>query len=170
MLRPQPEPRTLAEFTEYTKSWDRPAGLEPKAEFQSPWSGASPPPSHSLPAAIAGKAAARFGQETWDRYHKNLLRAYFVENRDVSNTDVLTQVAHETDIETELFEEVLATREQDFKAQVFAEYNEALSSGINGVPAVVIDNRFLISGAVEVEQYRNALAHYREIRDKENED
>tara|TARA_B100000085_G_scaffold49757_1_gene43048 strand:+ start:400 stop:681 length:282 start_codon:yes stop_codon:yes gene_type:complete len=93
-----------------------------------------------------------------------------VENRDVSNTDVLTQVAHETDIERELFEEVLATREQDFKAQVFAEYNEALSSGINGVPAVVIDNRFLISGAVEVEQYRKALAHYREIRDEENED
>ena len=170
LLRPQPEQRSLAEFTEYTKSWERPAGLEPKAEFQSPWSGTSSPPSHSLPAAIAGKTAATFGQETWRRYHNKLLRAYFIENRDVSSSDVLLKVAHETDIDTHAFEEVRMASEEDFEKQVFAEYNEALSSGINGVPAVVIDNRFLISGAVEVEQYRKALAHYREIRDKENND
>ena len=30
LLRPQPEQRSLAEFTEYTKSWGRPAGLDLK--------------------------------------------------------------------------------------------------------------------------------------------
>ena len=170
LLRPQPEQRSLAEFTEYTKSWERPAGLEPKAEFNSPWSGSSPPPSHSLPAAIAGKTAATFSQETWRRYHNKLLRAYFIENRDVSSSDVLLQVAHEADIDTDAFEEVRTSNQEHFEKQVFAEYNEALSSGITGVPAIVIDNKFLISGAVEVEQYQKALAHYREIRDKENND
>ena len=98
------------------------------------------------------------------------MRAYFIENRDVSSSDVLLQVAHETDIDTEAFEEVRISNQEHFEKQVFAEYNEALSSGITGVPAVVIDNKFLISGAVEVEQYQKALAHYREIRDKENHD
>jgi predicted DsbA family dithiol-disulfide isomerase len=168
LLRPQPEQRSLAEFIEYTKSWERPAGLEPKAEFNSPWSGSSAPPSHSLPAAIAGKTAATFGQEAWRRYHNKLLRAYFIENRDVSSSGVLLEVANETDIDADAFEEIGMANKEDFEKQVFAEYNEAVSSGINGVPAVVIDNRFLISGAVEVEQYQKALAHYREIRDKEN--
>jgi len=168
LLRPQPEQRTLAEFTEYTKSWERPAGLEPLAEFNSPWSGASPPPSHSLPAAIAGKTAATFGQETWRRYHQNLLRAYFIGNRDISSSEVLLEVARETDIDIGVFEETLKANGKDFESQVFAEYNEALSSGVNGVPAVVIDNRYLISGAVEVEHYQKALAHYRQIRDDEN--
>lgn len=98
------------------------------------------------------------------------MQAYFIENRDVSSSDVLLQIAHETDIDTDAFEEVRTSNQENFEKQVFAEYNEALSSGINGVPAVVIDNRFLISGAVEVEQYQKALAHYREIRDKENND
>ena len=168
MLRPEPEQRTLAEFTEYTKSWERPAGLEPLAQFNTPWSGASPPPSHSLPSAIAGKTAATFGQETWRRYHQKLLRAYFIENRDNSSSDVLLEVAHEADINTDVFEETRITNGKNFESQVFAEYNEALSSGVNGVPAVVIDNRYLISGAVEVEHYQKALAHYREIRDDEN--
>ena len=167
LLRPQPESRTLQEFTEYTKSWERPAGLEPRAEFTTPWSGASAPPSHSLPAAIASKTAATFGQETWQRYHRNLLKAYFIENRDISSSEELLKIADESEIDKAAFEGVQTTNGENFKKQVFDEYNEALQNGVNGVPAVVIDNRFLISGAVEVEQYQKALDHYREIREKE---
>ncbi len=168
LLRPQPESRTLQDFTEYTKSWERPAGLEPKAGFSTPWSGESAPPSHSLPAAIASKTAATYGPETWQRYHNQLLKAYFIENRDISNSDELLQVAEESNIDKDTFEEVRTTNEENFTKQVFDEYNEALNNGVNGVPAVVVDNRFLISGAVEVEQYQKALTHYREIRHKEN--
>ena len=167
LLRPQPESRTRQEFTEYTKSWERPAGLEPRAEFTTPWSGESAPPSHSLPAAIASKTAATFGQETWQRYHRNLLKAYFIENRDISSSEELLKIADESEIDKAAFEGVQTTNGENFKKQVFDEYNEALQNGVNGVPAVVIDNRFLISGAVEVEQYQKALDHYREIREKE---
>ena len=158
----------MQEFTEYTKSWERPAGLEPKAAFTTPWAGDNPPPSHSLPAAIASKTAATFGQKTWQRYHNKLLKAYFIENRDISGSDELLRVAEESNIDKDKFEEARTTNEANFTKQVFDEYNEALNNGVNGVPGVVIDNRFLISGAVEVEQYRQALNHYREIRDQEN--
>ena len=168
LLRPTPEQRTLSEFTEYTKSWQRPAGLEPRAEFNSPWSGVSPPPSHSLPAAIASKTAGTFGSETWGRYHQSLLRAYFIDNRDISSSEVLLEIANETNIDPKLFEATRSAGEKDFEREVFADYNEALNSGVNGVPAVVIDNRYLISGAVDVEHYQKALTHYREIRDAEN--
>jgi predicted DsbA family dithiol-disulfide isomerase len=96
------------------------------------------------------------------------LEAYFIENRDISNTTELLQVAEESDIAKATFEEVRTANEEKFTKQVFDEYNEAIANGISGVPAVVIDNRFLISGAVEVEQYQKALEHYREIRKKEN--
>lgn len=96
------------------------------------------------------------------------MEAYFIENRDISNTTELLQVAEESDIAKATFEEVRTANEEKFTKQVFDEYNEAIANGINGVPAVVIDNRFLISGAVEVEQYQKALEHYREIRKKEN--
>ena len=96
------------------------------------------------------------------------MEAYFIENRDISNTTELLQVAEESDIAKATFEEVRTANEEKFTKQVFDEYNEAIANGISGVPAVVIDNRFLISGAVEVEQYQKALEHYREIRKKEN--
>ena len=96
------------------------------------------------------------------------MEAYFIENRDISNTTELLQVAEESDIAKATFEEVRTANEEKFTKQVFDEYNEAIANGINGVPAVVIDNRFLISGAVEVEQYQKALEHFREIRKKEN--
>ena len=63
LLRPQPEQRSLAEFTEYTKSWGRPAGLEPKAEFNSPWSGSSP----STLALSTGRDSKQNGGDIWSR-------------------------------------------------------------------------------------------------------
>ena len=168
LLRPQSELRDKAEFAEYTKSWERPASLEPLAKFSTPWSGENPPPSHSLPAAVAGKTAATFGEAAWRRYHHQMLRAYFTENRDISDSGVLLNLAHEVDIDKHIFEETLKANKEIFETQIFAEHNEALSSGVNGVPAVVIDNKFLISGAVEIDHYKKALVHYREIESNEN--
>ena len=95
----------------------------------------------------------------------NLMRAYFTENRDISSSDVLLQVVKESGIDVDTFEQTQAENEQQFSRQVFDDYNEATNLGINGVPAVVIDDQYLISGAVDVEHYQKALTHYRELRD-----
>ncbi|MCH2633135.1 MAG: DsbA family protein, partial [Acidimicrobiales bacterium] len=150
LLRPAPEERSTTEFTEYTKTWQRPAALEPKAAFHAPWAGHSSPPSHSLPAALASKTAAKFGRDRWQEFHMNLMRAYFTENRDISSSDVLLQVVKESGIDVDTFEQTQAENEQRFSRQVFDDYNEATNLGINGVPAVVIDDQYLISGAVDV--------------------
>ena len=47
MLRPQPEERPVEKFAAYTRSWERPASLEPTITFNA-WSGDNAPPSHSL--------------------------------------------------------------------------------------------------------------------------
>ena len=158
----------MAAFTEYTKSWERPASLEPLAQFSTPWSGENPPPSHSLPAAVAGKTAATFGEAAWRRYHYQMLRAYFTKNHDISDSDVLLNLAQEVDIDKHIFEKTLEANREIFESQIFAEHNEALSNGVNGVPAVVIGNKDLISGAVEINHYKKALAHYRDIESGES--
>ena len=59
LLRPQPEPgRDLEKFRRYTEGWRRAAQEEPAAEFQV-WSTDEGPPSHSVPAHLVAKAAAR---------------------------------------------------------------------------------------------------------------
>ncbi len=95
----------------------------------------------------------------------NLMRAYFTENRDISSSDVLLQVVKESGIDVDTFEQTQAENEQRFSRQVFDDYHEATNLDINGVPAVVSDDQYLISGAVDVEHYQKALTHYRELRD-----
>ena len=76
LLRPYPEPRTLEEFRAYTESWRRPAAQEDAGRF-TVWSTEEPPPSHSVPPAIAAKAAARQGADAFARYHRALMENYF---------------------------------------------------------------------------------------------
>ena len=40
----------------------------------------------------------------------------------------------------------------------------AVNSGITGVPAVVVDERFLVPGAVDADQYERVLEHVRTER------
>src|SRR5262249_45719578 len=63
LLRPRPEPgRDLEKFRAYTQGWLRVAADEPRAPFV-PWASDAGPPSHSLPAHVAAKAARSLGEE-----------------------------------------------------------------------------------------------------------
>jgi len=157
LLRPDPEPRDPGKFAEYTKSWERPAGLEPSAGFNTPWSGEHAPPSHSMPSAVAGKVAATFGEDPARAYHQHLLDAYFVQNRTVSETDVLADVAVEAGIDRAEFVQRFDEQWNTFVQEVVDDHNAAINSGISGVPAVVVDGRYLIGGAVDVAEYERAI-------------
>lgn len=160
LLRPEPEPRPLAEFVEYTTKWARPAAMEPATTFTT-WASGEAPPTHSFPAALAGKVAATFGPAAHRAFSDRLFAAYFTENRTISRRSVLLDVAAEAGLDRADFEQRWVERENDLVLAVWQDHGTAVKSGIQGVPAVVVDRRWLISGAVDVDHYHAAIAHAR---------
>jgi predicted DsbA family dithiol-disulfide isomerase len=153
LLRPRVEPKTLDKFRRYTETWMRPASMPDAGEFRV-WATDEDPPSHSIPSAIAVKAAARQEAERSPRdekrfpsYHRELMRAYFVRNLNVSSRAVIELVALECGLDIKRFE-----RDLDDPALadlVIAEHNEAVELGISGVPCVVVGEGFAMPGAQE---------------------
>ncbi len=146
----------MDKFIRYTESWARPAELEPAATFNQ-WSGEHEPPSHSLPSAIAGKVAAGFGPELFEKFHWRLLECYFTENRTVSYVAVLVDIAGQVGIDSDEFRNNMGEGAQSLAAEAIDDHNNAVNSGINGVPAVVVNDEFPFTGAQETEFYRNIV-------------
>lgn len=152
LLRPYAEPKPLEKFRRYTESWLRPAAQADAGEFRV-WATDEEPPSHSIPPAVAVKAAARQG--AFGRYHRALMHAYFARNLNVTGRETIELVARECDLDLAAF-----ARDLDDPAlveQVVAEHNEAVELGISGVPCVVVGDGFLLPGAQERAVYRNII-------------
>lgn len=154
LLRPYPEPRTLEEFRAYTESWRRPAAQEEAGRF-TVWSTEEPPPSHSVPPAIAAKAAARQGADAFARYHRALMENYFHRNHNISEPANLVRIAEETGLDVPAF--VSALRDPSVGREVIDDHNEAVSLGINGVPTVIVDDRWKVSGAQPRDVYHRIV-------------
>ena len=152
LLRPAPEPgRDLEEFRRYTEGWKRAAEEEPTAEF-CVWSTDEGPPSHSVPAHLVAKAAATFGPAEFERMHRALLHAYFVENRDISSARTLSALWSECGLPPAELERVT---DPELMNLIAAEHNEAIELGVGGVPAVrMLGNDVAITGAQPLEIYR----------------
>ena len=101
LLRPYPSDKPLEKFRRYTESWKVPASQPDAGEFRV-WSTDEAPPSHSVPPNVAVKAAATQGR--FDLYHLALMRAYFFENRNVTDTATLLDVAAACDLDLVRFE------------------------------------------------------------------
>lgn len=84
-----------------------------------------------------------------------LFEAYFTDQRDPSDRQVLVDVAARAGLDAERAREVL---ESGRYAQEVREAEELWRSrGIEGVPAVIIDGRYLISGGHPPEAFEQAL-------------
>ncbi len=152
LLRPRPSHgRDLEKFRAYTNSWLRVGSEADTPEFRV-WQGDAGPPSHSIPPHQVAKAAARLGEDAFDRVHERLLRAYFCESLDVSDSDTLLKLWREVGLPDEAF----ATREDPvFVKQIIDEHNESIGMGVTGVPAVrLADSDIAIVGAQPIETYR----------------
>jgi predicted DsbA family dithiol-disulfide isomerase len=154
LLRPYPEPRPRDKFRSYTESWMRPAA-EPEGGRFTVWSSDEDPPSHSVPPAIAAKAAARQGEDAFARYHHALLEGYFHQNRNITDPQNLVTIAGETGLDVAAFVEALQDPEN--ARRVVDEHNEAISLGIDGVPTVIVDGRWKLGGAQPREVYRRIV-------------
>lgn len=84
-----------------------------------------------------------------------LLRAYFTDGEDVSSRDVLARVAGEAGLDARRAREVLDSGE--YADEVRAQERYFLERGIHSVPAIILDQRHLISGGQPVEVFEQAL-------------
>ena len=153
LLRPHADPsRTLEKFRAYTASWARPAAEEDAATFTTPWSTDEGPPSHSVPPHLVAKAAATLGPDAFRAVHTRLLRAYFGENRDITNADVLLALWRDAGLPDDAF--ARAGDEAILRA-VVDQHNDAVRRDITGVPAVLmVGNDVPVLGAMPYETYR----------------
>ena len=162
LLRPYPEPKPMDAFRRYTESWRNPAS-QPDAGRFTVWSTDEPPPSHSLPPNVAGKAAARQGPEAFKRYHHALLDAYFYANHNITEIENLARIAGEVGLDVDAF--LAAMQDRSLIDAVVADHREAVQSGIQGVPTVIVDRRWKITGAVDSDVYREVIT--KRLRDEE---
>jgi predicted DsbA family dithiol-disulfide isomerase len=159
LLRPRPEPgRDLLAFVRYTQSWLRPAA-EPDAPAFRAWESTEGPPSHSIPAHLAAKAAAALGPEAFARLHGRLLRAYFEESRDISAEGTLRALWAEAGLPEAAF---AACGDARLLERTLAEHDEAVGLGITGVPALrVAGTDAFVLGAQPLSVYRRWLERLR---------
>ena len=152
LLRPNPSGRRdLEKFRGYTQSWLRPAAEPDAGEFRV-WEGDAGPPSHSVPPHLVAKAAAAHGEDAFRRIHLRLMRAYFAENRDITDDAVLLDLWREQGLPEADFER---RREPALLEQVLDEHASAQEAGATGVPAVQLQgNPAIIVGAHPLELYR----------------
>ena len=102
--------------------------------------------------------AAEFAREQgrFDAMHHELLKTYWDEGRDVSDTAVLKEVAARAGVD-------VAGMEAAIKGDRFGDYldarrAEAEELGINGIPAHVIADRYLVMGAQPYDLFERVMA------------
>jgi predicted DsbA family dithiol-disulfide isomerase len=162
LLRPRPgQRRDLERFRAYTQSWQRPAAEPDAGRFQV-WQGEAGPPSHSVPPQLVAKAAARISPEAFGRIHARVFEAYFAENRDVTDPQVLRAIWAEVGLPAQRFDD---SEDPELLRQVVGEHDEALEMGATGVPSVrLADDDVVITGALPLATYRRWVERTRAAR------
>jgi len=84
-----------------------------------------------------------------------LLRAYFSDGDNVGDHDVLIRLAGEAGLPAERAREILSSEE--YAKETRAQERFFIGNGIKAVPAIIINERHLISGGQPVEVFERAL-------------
>ena len=84
-----------------------------------------------------------------------LLRAYHSEGRDPSNHDVLVETAQSVGLDADAARKVLQSG--NYADEVRAEEEEFQSHGIQSVPAIIFNRRYLVSGGQPVETFEQVI-------------
>lgn len=81
--------------------------------------------------------------------------AYFQDNRDVSDEEVLIELVEETGLDGDKAREVL--NDPDQAARVRAMLNFWIEQGVTGVPAIIFDEKYMVPGAQDTETFVNVI-------------
>lgn len=100
-------------------------------------------------------ALEQAGPEVQTALKLALFRAHFNQRRDLSDREVLLDIAAAAGLHREAAKAALD--DPDLAARVLAEEAQAWDMNISGVPAMIVEGKFLIPGAQAPEVYVNAL-------------
>jgi predicted DsbA family dithiol-disulfide isomerase len=109
----------------------------------------------SRPALIAAKWGEVQGETAGRALHEALLRAYWQQGRDIGHAETLATIAQETGLDGDALLAALAS--PDFDRQVQTDIVQAHTYGLNGVPALLFERRYLISGAQPADFLRQVV-------------
>ena len=109
---------------------------------------------NSRPALQAAEFAREHGR--FDAMHHELLKAYWDEGKDVSDIAVLREVAARAGVDVPGMESAIAA--DRFGDYLDARRAEADELGINGIPAHVIADRYLVMGAQPYDLFERVMA------------
>lgn len=98
---------------------------------------------NSRPALIGAKYAE--AQGVGDAYHEAVFVAYWQEAKNIEDRDVLADVAVQVGLSRDAFWDALS--DEALEAQVTADIEQAFAYGLSGVPALVFNDKYLVTGA-----------------------
>lgn len=108
---------------------------------------------------VGAKVVRRLAsKEAEERYHRAVFAAYWHEQQDIGQEETLLPIAESVGVEKTAFLEGL--RDEEDLAEVLNEEHRAHNLGIQGVPAMVIAGRYLLSGAQPPERLAEILTRY----------
>jgi predicted DsbA family dithiol-disulfide isomerase len=124
------------------------------------YAGADPEPARMMWNTFAAHKLLTWAGETFGPARQTelklaLFKAHFNERRRIGDEAVLLDVAEGVGFEREAAVAALASEELAHKVR--AEERAAWDMNITGVPAMIVENRYLIPGAQPPEAYVNAL-------------
>jgi predicted DsbA family dithiol-disulfide isomerase len=97
----------------------------------------------SRPALIGEKYAE--SQGNGDAYHDLVQDAYWQGACAIDDIDVLKELAASAGLDPDEFE--VALKKPEYEASVEADIQQAYEFGLSGVPALIFENKYLVSGA-----------------------
>ena len=97
----------------------------------------------SRPALIGEHYAETLGRG--QAFHDGVMAAYWTHARDISDRDVLADVAEAAGMDRSAF--LVALDDPTYDRLVQADVDTARQYGLNGVPAMIFNDRYLVSGA-----------------------
>jgi len=109
-------------------------------------------------ALVADKYAESQGKG--EVFHKAVMNAYWQEARGIDDLNVLKEIAGNVELNGEQFEAAL--QDPTFDAEVSADVELAHEYGLNGVPALIFENKYLVSGAQPYDTLRRVVEKVQE--------
>lgn len=142
-LQPKGGPPMPAEYRQYIENEAHPRFVAMAQQHYGITVNRGPFGIDSRPAHLGAKYAEAQGAEP--AYHEAMFEAYWQQARSIEDRDVLREIAVSVGLDADLFMAALESPELD--AAVSADILQAQQLGISGVPALVFENKYLVSGA-----------------------